>query len=405
MRICILGAGWVGLVSAGAFARHHQVTVCDIDSERISLLRRGDIPFFEEGLLELLREGVDRKYLRFEEVGYVFSQAPDAVFCAVGTPQSVTGDADVSAVFACAEMSEHMFPKSIFVVKSTVPPGTCAALQKQFPRLHIASNPEFLAEGTAVNDALHPARIVFGVSTDSVRRMLFRVYAPWSTQGTPLIATDCTTSELAKYAANAFLATKISFVNELSEFAEAVGADMESISQSMGYDPRIGSRFLAHGIGYGGSCFPKDTQALVAAAHAKGIDLALVREAEARNMRQRMRYLEKIVHAFVGAGSKGHIAVLGVAYKPGTSDIRSSPAQEIIRELLARHIPVRWFDPMVERLDISLSRSESCEAACQDASVIFIATEWDEIVAFARTLVSPVVWGRSVPSSHEKMVH
>lgn len=405
MRIAFFGAGWVGLVSAGAFAQYHDVTLYDVDMDRVALLARGELPFFEEGLLELIQQSVAQGTLRFREVSQHDTESPDVIFCTVGTPQSSTGHADISAVYTSAEMSERIFPGCIFVVKSTVPPGTCAALQKQFPRLHIASNPEFLAEGTAVHDAVSPSRIVWGTSTDDARRTLMEVYAPWRVQGTPIIATDCVTAELAKYAANAFLATKISFVNELSEFAEMIGADMTTISQSMGHDPRIGSRFLAHGIGYGGSCFPKDTQALVAVAREHGIELALVREVEARNIRQRERYLKKIVDAFERAGKRGHVAVLGVAYKPGTSDIRSSPVQEIIRELLAQHISVRWFDPMVQRLDVPLDRSGSCEAACTGASVVFVGTEWEEIISFARTLSVPVLWGRSVPLLREKMVH
>lgn len=395
MHIHIIGAGWVGLVTAGVFAQHHGVTVVDVHAERIALLQRGEVPFFEPGLLELLRSGLDTGNIAFVQNVADSREKPDVVFCAVGTPQSATGEADLSAVISAAEVCEQQFPGCIFVVKSTVPPGTCAILSARFPRLFFASNPEFLAEGTAVRDALTPSRIVFGAEEQKTLDILARVYAPWQHEGVKIIATDCVTSELAKYAANAFLATKISFVNELSEFAEHVGANMQVVSESMGYDSRIGPKFLAHGLGYGGSCFPKDTQALLATARARNIALPIVQEAERRNMRQRQRFVEKIVQAFRAKNSGGHVAVLGVAYKPGTDDTRSAPALEIISALLAKHIPVRWFDPVVKDIGFSLERSLSCEDACSGASVVFIATEWPEIVDFGKHFSGEILWGRS----------
>lgn len=395
MNIHIIGAGWVGLVTAGAFAEHHVVTVVDVHADRIALLKSGKIPFFEPGLQELLQKGVQKERIIFSDPLDVSSEAPDVLFCAVGTPQSATGQADLSAVVAVAQECEQKFPGSIFVVKSTVPPGTCTMLGEQFPGLSFASNPEFLAEGTAVRDAISPSRIVFGAQDQKTLDVLAKVYAPWQQQGTAIIATDCVTSELAKYAANAFLATKISFVNEMSEFAEEVGADMRIISKSMGYDPRIGSKFLAHGLGYGGSCFPKDTQALLAVAQEKNITLPLVQEAEARNTRQRARFLEKIVRAYRSAEGRGHVAVLGVAYKAGTDDTRSAPALEILAKLLAQDIPVRWFDPMVQEIGFSVMRSASLSEACVGASVVFVATEWPEILDYAEELPQErVIWGR-----------
>ncbi len=395
MQIHILGAGWVGLVTAAAFACNgHEVIVRDVDKDRIALLRRGEIPFFEEGLLALLQEGVAANRISFSHVDESVS-APDIIFCAVGTPQGADGHADLSAVIASAKMAEEQFPLSSFVIKSTVPPGTCAKLATQFPHLFFASNPEFLAEGTAVHDALMPSRIVFGTQQEEARQRLFAVYKPWQERGTPIIATNCVTSELAKYAANAFLATKISFVNEISEFSEAVDADMRTISESMGFDLRIGSRFLAHGLGYGGSCFPKDTQALLAVAHELGIALPIVHEAEQRNIRQRARFIERIITAFVAAGSQGHVAVLGVSYKPGTDDIRSSPAIAIINSLREKKIPLRWFDPRVLKIEGDAERAAGLVEACEGASVVFVATAWLEIMEYAQMLPQErVIWGR-----------
>lgn len=391
----MIGAGWVGLVTAGAFAEHHVVTVVDVNTDRIVLLKEGRIPFFEPDLQELLQKGVQKGSLSFFHALDASLESPDILFCAVGTPQAEDGRADLSAVFAAARECEQKFPGCVFVVKSTVPPGTCAELREQFPRLFFASNPEFLAEGTAVRDALFPSRIVFGAREEETLELLTKVYAPWHQQGVVLVATDCVTSELAKYAANAFLATKISFVNEMSEFAEVVGADMRVISKSMGYDSRIGSKFLAHGLGYGGSCFPKDTQALIAVAQEAGVSLPLVRAVEARNARQRARFFEKIVHAYRFHEERGHVAILGVSYKAGTDDTRSAPALEIIAQLLAQDIPVRWFDPMVQEVDLSVMRSPSLDEACAGASVVFVATEWPEILTYAETLPQErVIWGR-----------
>ncbi len=395
MHIHIIGAGWVGLVTAGAFAEHHTVSVIDVNAERIALLKSGKIPFFELDLQELLRKGVQKGGMSFFDSSDASLEAPDMIFCAVGTPQGQDGRADLSAVIAAAEACEKRFPGSVFVVKSTVPPGTCAMLSERFPGLSFASNPEFLAEGTAVRDALFPSRIVFGAQEQETLNVLAKVYAPWQQQGVAIVATNCVTSELAKYAANAFLATKISFVNEMSEFAEAVGADMRVVSKSMGYDSRIGSKFLAHGLGYGGSCFPKDTQALLAVAQDREIPLPLVREAEARNTRQRARFLENIVHAHRSAEGRGHIAVLGVSYKAGTDDTRSAPALEIIAKLLAQDISVRWFDPMVQEIGLPVMRSPSLVEACTGASVVFVATEWPEILEYAEKLPQKsVIWGR-----------
>jgi UDPglucose 6-dehydrogenase len=396
MHIHIIGAGWVGLVTAGVFAEHHRVVVVDVNVDRIALLKGGSIPFFEPNLQELLQRGVRNGSLLFLDSLDSSSVTPDVIFCAVGTPQGQDGQADISAVVAVAEECEQKFPGCFFVIKSTVPPGTCAMLSEQFSSLSFASNPEFLAEGTAVRDALFPSRIVFGAHDKKTLNVLERVYMPWQQQGVAIVATDCVTSELAKYAANAFLATKISFVNEMSEFAEEVGADMQIISKSMGYDARIGSKFLSHGVGYGGSCFPKDTQALLATARDKHISLPLLHEVEARNMRQRARFLKKIVQAYTSAEGHGHVAVLGVAYKAGTDDIRSAPAIEIIKGLLEENIAVRWFDPMVREIGLPVRRSLNPHEACAGALVVFVATEWPEVFEYAAQHLpkEKVIWGR-----------
>lgn len=395
MNIHIIGAGWVGLVTAATLASvGHVVTLFDRDPKRMALLRTGSLPFYEPDLTELFTRGVAEQRIVYGSVEHALER-PDVVFCCVGTPQGEDGHADVRDVFSSAEFYAQTFPGVVFVVKSTVPPGTGERLRQQFPPLSFASNPEFLAEGTAVRDALFPTRIVCGVHDSFAGEALSQVYASWIGAEVPFILTNVLTAELAKYAANAFLATKISFVNEMSELAERIGADMQVVAQSMGHDPRIGNRFLAHGIGYGGSCFPKDTQAILAVARDVGGDLPLVREAEARNMRQRERYAQKVVDAFIQFGQKGHVAFLGMAYKAGTSDVRSSPAAAIFSTLVQQDIPVKWYDPQVSLYN-GYAREETCEAACLHASVVFVATDWPEIVAYAAKLPSEVViWGRS----------
>lgn len=391
----IVGAGWVGLVTAGIFASvGHRVVVLDRDARRLALLREGDLPMYEPDLLALLASGVARDVIAYTLLPHV-TERPDVVFCCVGTPQGEDGSADVSSVFSSADFYEQRFPGTVFIVKSTVPPGTSARLRSLYPSLLFGSNPEFLAEGTAVRDGLFPSRIVCGSAHEAVRTVCERIYQSWIERGVPFLVTDCVTAELAKYAANVCLATKISFVNELEELADQVGARMEDVVRSMRFDARIGPHFLAYGIGYGGSCFPKDTQAILALARAQAIDLPIIRAAEERNARQRERYTQKIIHAFERSGRLGHVAFLGMSYKEGTDDVRSSPAGDIFTRLVARGIPVKWYDPQVCSF-LGIAREESCASACAGASLIFVATLWPDILAYVKGISQErVVWGRA----------
>lgn len=380
------------MMTAVAFAEvGHTVCVYDVARDRIEALRELRMPFLEPGLLEAVTDQVAQGRLSFS---FSATYLPaDVFFCCVGTPSAADGSADVRAVFATAERVAALFSEAVFVVKSTVPPGVCEEVCARFPTLHVASNPEFLAEGTGLSDARTPSRILFGAHDVQGRTAGEQVYAPWIARGIAYIATDLATASCAKYVANAFLATRISFMNEMSEFAEAIGADIDTLVESLRHDSRIGSKFLSPGVGFGGSCFPKDLRALAYVSAQRGVHAPIVTEVLARNERQVMRYVEKILR--MQGERPGHVAVLGVVFKPGTNDVRFAPALAVIDALLARGVEVRWFDPAVTEISQGIVRSESCEVAVLGASCVFLATEWPELVAFARTLPQELVlWGR-----------
>ena len=382
-RVAVIGAGYVGLPTAAVLSHlGHQVVCAESDRKRLAALQRGEIPIVEHGLDELVHEGTSRKTLRF--VASATEAVTDAtfVFLCVPTPQGADGSADLSAVEAVArEVAPHLCAGAVVVNKSTVPVGTALLVERVTDRQDVAvvSNPEFLREGTAVSDSLHPERIVVGADD---KRVAASVGALFSGTRAPLIVTDTTTAETIKYASNAFLALKISYVNALAALCEAVGADVRDVVLGLGYDRRIGFESLRPGPGWGGSCLPKDTAALLHIAESAGYDLPLVREAVVVNDAQKTRVVAKIVGDRSPHGLR--VGAWGLTFKAGTDDRRDSPAVAIVRRLVDAGAVVTAFDPTVAPgLD---SKDLANVTVCADAyeaargtDVVTVLTEWPEI--------------------------
>ncbi|MDI3257919.1 MAG: UDP-glucose/GDP-mannose dehydrogenase family protein [Kyrpidia sp.] len=354
-RIAVFGLGYVGLVTGAALAAlGHEVVGVDVDGRKIMRLSRGDMPFFEKGLEDLVRSGVESGRLRFTSDAAEAVRGAEFVFICVGTPALPSGEADLSQVLAVAEsVGRHMTQPLIVVNKSTVPVGTgdrveawvLAAQPSPIP-FDVVSNPEFLREGSAVQDALYPARIVIGADRPEAIDAVAELYAGVDA---PILRYNRRTAEMSKYASNAFLATKISFINEIAAICDRVGADVTQVAEAMGYDPRIGPLFLRAGVGYGGSCFPKDSSALIQIAGNVYYDFKLLKAVVDVNSQARMRAVRKLETALRGLAGK-RIAVLGLSFKPHTDDIRESPAMSIVPALLDRGAHVVAADPAaVER--------------------------------------------------------
>ncbi|HWZ52857.1 MAG TPA: UDP-glucose/GDP-mannose dehydrogenase family protein [Granulicella sp.] len=409
MNIAVIGAGYVGLVSAACFAElGHEVITVDMDKEKIARLRAGGVPIHEDLLPELLRRH-HGKGLHFSTDIQAAFQFCDVAFICVGTPPSPNGDADLSFVEGVAqELALALDDHKIIVEKSTVPVGTCEAVSRTMV-LHgarredfsIASNPEFLREGTAVHDFLFPDRILLGVADEASRRALTAIYAPIldgsyyrraSSLAGPtnhvakLIVTGVKSAELIKHASNAFLAMKISFINAVANVCEGVGADVREVVQGVGTDSRIGTQFLTPGIGYGGSCFPKDVLAFRSVAKSVGYDFALLTEVMKVNNEQKLRFVEKIRKALWTLRGK-KLAVLGLAFKGGTDDVRESPALEIVQLLKAEGASIRAYDPAaMERargalIDGTISFAADAYDACAGADAVLVLAEWEEFAA------------------------
>jgi UDPglucose 6-dehydrogenase len=353
MRLVAFGIGYVGLVTGTGLAElGHEVLCVDIDPDRIRQLEDGIIPIYEPGLADLVRRNERAGRLRFStEVPSPFDEA-DAYFIAVGTPPSPDGAADVSAVFAVAERIARIAKKSaLIVVKSTVPVGTCdavdaraGALKKDGVTLEVVSNPEFLKEGTAVPDFFRPDRVVLGARSEAAREMLRTLYAPLQLSGERIVFTDPRSSELTKYAANTMLAMRVSFMNELARLCHATGADVHAVRLGVGSDTRIGKRFLYAGPGYGGSCFPKDVQALFHLGRSHGVPMRMAEATHLANEEQ-AHFLAQIVEGAVGSLHDRAIAFWGLAFKPETDDVRESPSLKLAAALLAKGARVVGHDP------------------------------------------------------------
>ena len=394
MRIAMIGTGYVGLVSGTCLADFgHHVTCVDKDRSKIEGLKAGRMPIWEPGLESLVTSNAGRGRLQFTtELGKALEGA-EAVFIAVGTPsRRGDGHADLSYVFAAAEeLAGLLSGPTVVVTKSTVPVGTgdrIAALFKEKGApdgVSVASNPEFLREGAAIADFKHPDRILVGAEDDRARECLAEIYRPLFLNRAPMLFTSRRTAELTKYAANAFLATKISFINEMADLCEAVGADVQDLARGIGLDNRIGPKFLHAGPGYGGSCFPKDTLALLATAEAAGVQQRIVSTVVEVNDRRKQAMADRVRDALGGSVEGKRIGVLGLTFKPNTDDMRDAPSIPLIEGLLAGGATITAFDPVgreqAEKLLPMINYAVSAESVADDADALVIVTEWDEFRA------------------------
>jgi UDPglucose 6-dehydrogenase len=421
MKISIFGSGYVGLVQAAVFAEvGHQVTCVDIDEDRVAQLRCAEIPFFEPGLQQLVRNGLDQGLLSFTADGARAVTASDFLFICVGTPATDQGGANLDHVMAVADtIADHADGRKVVVNKSTVPVGTADAVQARIAAglakrdayypIEVCSNPEFLKEGSAVADAMAPDRIIVGARSTQTVEELRRMYQAFNRNREKLMVMDPRSAELTKYAANAMLATKISFINEIANIAERVGADVEWVRKGIGSDPRIGYQFIYPGAGYGGSCFPKDVKALKHLAQTEGCSAAILTAVHDTNQRQKNKLAERVMSR-LGADLTGKtIAVWGLSFKPNTDDMREAPSRDLLENVWSCGGTVRAFDPQAmpacqaiygDRPD--LVYCDSKEAALSGASCLVVCTEWktfwspDFEVIKAELLEPVIVDGRNL---------
>jgi UDPglucose 6-dehydrogenase len=412
--ICVVGTGYVGLVAGVCMSDlGFQVTCVDRDADKIALLEAGGVPIYEPGLESILRRNVREKRLHFTTDGAAAIAHADVVYIAVGTPGLPDGSADVSGVLAVADLvGRSMQRPTVVVIKSTVPVGTADRVREAVGAhaahdFDVVSNPEFLKEGAAIDDFMKPDRIVVGCSTDRARDVMGHLYAGLVRSGRPILYMDNRSAELTKYASNALLATKISFMNELARLCELVGADVERVRRGVGSDTRIGPRFLFAGVGYGGSCFPKDVKALADTAARAGMDLQIANAVEAVNAAQKRVLGQKVVARFGEDLSQVRIAVWGLAFKPQTDDMREAPSLVLIEELLERGATVTAYDPEAihtarAELGDHVEYAESAMAAAEGADALVLVTEWNEfrnpdLDGLKAALSQPVVFdGRNI---------
>ncbi len=390
MRIAMIGSGYVGLVSGACLADFgHVVTCVDLDPNRIAMLERGDIPIFEPGLEDIVASNVRQKRLFFTTELPRAVAGADAIFIAVGTPsRRGDGHADLSYVYAAAaEIAKAMTGYAVIVTKSTVPVGTGDEVERIIRDLRpdlqfdVVSNPEFLREGAAISDFKRPDRIVVGAETEDARDVMSEIYRPLYLNQSPILFTGRRTSELTKYAANAFLATKITFINEIADLCEKVGANVQDVARGIGLDNRIGSKFLHAGPGYGGSCFPKDTLALVRTAQEAGAPVQIVETVERVNKARKKAMAERVVAACGGSVQGKKIALLGLAFKPNTDDMRDAPSIDIVAALTSAGAQVHGFDPeameQARQIMTDVTYAADPYDCAADAEVLVIVTEWD----------------------------
>ena len=409
MRITIVGAGYVGLVSGACFADFgHQVTCVDKDASKISALQRGKIPIFEPDLDRLVQNNVKNGRLDFDTDLAGPVREADAVFIAVGTPsRRGDGHADLSYVYAASrEIAAAVDGFTVVITKSTVPVGTGDEVERLIRETNpsadvaVASNPEFLREGAAIRDFKFPDRIVVGTHDERARKVISEIYRPLYLNKAPVIFTSCRTAELTKYAANAFLATKITFINEIADLAEKVGADVQEIARGIGLDNRIGSKFLHAGPGFGGSCFPKDTRALIKTAQDHDAPMRIVEAVLAVNENRKRAMARKVASVFGGTLRGKTVSVLGLTFKPNTDDMRESPSIPLITALQDLGAKIRAYDPEgMEQSKTELSDICYCDGpySCADgADALVIVTEWEQFRALdldrlKRAMACPVI--------------
>jgi len=414
MRLAVIGTGYVGLVTGACLSdTGHNVVCVDIDKAKIEALRRGEVPIYEPGLGEILTRNVQKGRLEFTTDLAAAIPSAEILMIAVGTPPAEDGSADLSHVLAvAAEIGRHINGYKIVVNKSTVPVGTGDLVRETVSKLtkhefDVVSNPEFLKEGDAVSDFMKPDRIVLGVSSARAEEMMRHLYAPFQRTGRRIIVMDVRSAEMTKYAANAMLATKISFMNEMANLCEVLGADVTSVRFGIGSDPRIGQQFLFPGVGYGGSCFPKDVHALIQMGDNAGRSLRILRAVKEVNDHQRLRLVEKVVEHFGENLAGKKFALWGLAFKPRTDDMREAPSIYTVRELARRGAEVRGYDPAAMKearrvLGDAVRLYDDDYSLLDGADALVILTEWQEFrdpdfAQIKKRLKNPVIFdGRNL---------
>ncbi|MEM7339879.1 MAG: UDP-glucose/GDP-mannose dehydrogenase family protein [Actinomycetota bacterium] len=404
--IAIIGTGYVGLTTGACFAHlGHDVICADIDEEKVARLRAGEIPIVEKGLDRVVDEGIRSGNLRFVVGAATASAEAEFHYLCVPTPQGPDGSADLSYLETAADEIKDVLPEnSVVVNKSTVPVGSTGIVSRVLgrPDVSVVSNPEFLREGSAVADFLQPDRVVIG-SRDT--EAAIRVASLYSKVPAPIMVTDPVSAETIKYASNAFLATKLSFVNAIATLCEAVGADVSDVVLGMGYDSRIGREFLRPGPGWGGSCFPKDTRALASIARDAGYDFSFLDEVVRVNEDQFARTAQKVIDGMMPTETGGHVAALGLTFKAGTDDLRESPAIEVLRRVAETGVKVRAYDPAVSANDDRFAKAypdldievvSDPYAAAEGASVLAILTEWEEFTELDFDKLAEVMPAKSI---------
>ncbi len=413
MKIAVVGTGYVGLVAGACLAENGNDVVCiDKDAAKVKALQRGKVPIYEPGLEELVRRNRAEKRLTFTTALERGVRGAQIIFIAVGTPTGEDGSADLQHVLDVArDTARAMNGYKVIVNKSTVPVGTAAKVRDVIRRetthpFSVVSNPEFLKQGAAIEDFMKPDRVVIGAEDPRAAALMNELYAPFTRTGAPIMLMDCASAELCKYAANAMLATRISFMNEVANVCEAVGADVDQVRRAVASDRRIGPSFLFPGVGYGGSCFPKDVKAMLNFAAAKDYDFAILKAVEAVNDRQKLRLLSKLKQHFTSLKGK-RLAVWGLAFKPRTDDMREAPSVPLITGMLEAGASVQTYDPeamgVAKRIFGSkITYAENSYAALTGADALVIVTEWNEFrepdyVRMRKLLRTPIIFdGRNL---------
>jgi UDPglucose 6-dehydrogenase len=413
MKIAVVGSGYVGLVLGACLAENGNNVVCvDKDAGKVRQLKRGVMPIYEPGLEEMVKRNGAERRLEFSTDLPKAVRGAGIVFIAVGTPQHEDGSADLTHVLDVArEIAKSMNGYKVVVDKSTVPVGTAARVRDVIARetdhpFSVVSNPEFLKQGAAVEDFLKPDRVVIGVEDDRARALMTELYGPFTRTGAPIMVMDCASAELSKYAANAILATRISFMNEIANVCEAFGANVDHVRRAIGADRRIGASFLFPGIGFGGSCFPKDIKALVKFAGDRGYDFQTLKAVDRVNEAQKVRFIEKLQSHF-GSLRNRTVAVWGLAFKPRTDDMREAPSIALINRLLHAKAKVQAFDPQARAVarrvfGRKIILADKSYNALEGADALVIATEWNEFrepdfARMRRLMKTPVIFdGRNI---------